>query len=170
MARTGTTTLCDAFRILGYSHVSHNPLFEELRTLDAGADNGVTVFYKYLDYKFPGSKFILTLREITSWLSSMEYIIRAYPISSREEDIPIQRRMLLYETTTYDREKLRNAYYRHHDDVHRYFINRPDDLLEMNVINGDGWEKLCPFLGLPVPPEPFPHLNQRSPADHHPKR
>ena len=24
---------------------------------------------------------------------------------------------------------------------------------------GDGWEPLCRFLGVPVPPEDFPHLN-----------
>ena len=58
---------------------------------------------------------------------------------------------------------------RHHDDVHRYFMNRPDDLLEMNIIDGDGWERLSPFLGLPAPAAPFPHLNQRGLADRHPK-
>ncbi len=30
----------------------------------------------------------------------------------------------------------------------------------MNVMNGDGWEKLCPFLRLPIPKAAFPHANK----------
>jgi hypothetical protein len=26
---------------------------------------------------------------------------------------------------------------------------------------GDGWEPLCAFLGVPVPPEPYPRANSR---------
>ena len=32
-----------------------------------------------------------------------------------------------------------------------------DQLLVYEV--GQGWEPLCEFLGVPVPDEPFPHLN-----------
>lgn len=35
----------------------------------------------------------------------------------------------------------------------------PDQLLVMNV--KEGWEPLCRFLGVPVPPEPFPRVNDR---------
>ena len=69
--------------------------------------------------------------------------------------------MTLYESVIFDAEKFSAAYHRHHADVRRYFADRPDDLLEMNIIEGDGWEKLCPFLGLPTPAVPFPHLNRR---------
>jgi Sulfotransferase domain len=165
LGRTGTESFCEALRILGYGAVGHNPEFSQLRSLDGGADNGVTVFYKYLDFKFPGSKFVLMLREQNSWLDSMEYIFAVYPVKSRDEDIPIQRRMALYETTSFDRNMIRDSYYRHCDDVHRYFRNRPGDLLEMNIIDGDGWNKLCPFLGLSVPDEPFPHKNCRVLSD-----
>jgi len=34
-------------------------------------------------------------------------------------------------------------------------------LLRMRLTAGDAWQLLCPFLGLPVPDEPFPHLNAR---------
>jgi hypothetical protein len=27
----------------------------------------------------------------------------------------------------------------------------------MDITAGDGWEKLCGFLGMPVPDAPFPH-------------
>ena len=66
--------LCDALRILVYVAIAHNPWFEELRSLEGGADNGVTLHYKYLDYKFPSSKFVLTLRKLSDWLPSMEHV------------------------------------------------------------------------------------------------
>ncbi len=162
LGRTGTTTLCEAFRILGYSNVMHNPPFEALATADAGADNGVVVFYKYLDYKFPGSKFILTVRDLASWLESIEYITNKAPITSLDDDIPIMRRMAIYKSVMFEREAFIAAFERHHRDVKRYFSARSDDLLEMNIIAGDGWDKLCPFLGAPFPSMPFPHLHRRS--------
>jgi hypothetical protein len=57
-------------RLLGYNRVTHNPRFEVLRQWEGGADNGVVVFYKYLDFKFPGSRFVLTTRNLESWLAS----------------------------------------------------------------------------------------------------
>ena len=141
--------------------MKHNPTFEELRDLQGGADAGVLVFYKYLDFKFPGSKFVLMIRELDSWLESVEYIFGKWPVTSREPDLAIMRRMLLAETVRFDRDKMLAARERHHADVRRYFADRPDDLLEMNIVAGEGWEKLCPFLGLPIPDAPFPHRNQR---------
>jgi hypothetical protein len=29
----------------------------------------------------------------------------------------------------------------------------------MDLSSGDGWEKLCPFLGATAPDEPFPRIN-----------
>ena len=164
LGRTGTNSFCEALRILGYTAVAHNPPFEQLRSLDGGADNGVTLHYKYLDYKFPGSKFVLTTRALDDWLPSMAYITDRLPVLSREEDTVIYRRMTLYESVTFDREKFTRAYVRHHADVRRYFARRPNDLLEMSIVDGDGWEKLCPFLALPVPDVSFPKLNQRQHA------
>lgn len=162
LGRTGTSSLCEAFRRLGYRNVLHNPYFEQLATADAGADNGVLIFYKYLDYKFPGSKFVLTLRDRDSWLRSMEYANAIYKVTSLDDDVPIMRRMLLYETVRFDRGKYCAAYDRHLAEVRRYFRDRRTDLLEMDIIAGDGWDKLCPFLGTPAPAAAFPHLHRRA--------
>lgn len=161
LGRTGTTSLCEALKILGYRQVFHNPTFEQLRIADGGSDNGVTIYYKYLDYKYPGSKFVLTTRRVDEWIESIEYITNAHPVSRETDDDPIKRRMILYESVTFDREKFLRAYARHHEDVRRYFRDRPNDLLEMDISAGQGWETLCPFLGLPVPTVSFPYLNQR---------
>lgn len=56
-----------------------------------------------------------------------------------------------------DEEVLSNVYDKHQEDVLNYFKGRDNDLLVLNVCNGEGWEKLCPFLGRPIPAEKFPH-------------
>ena len=160
LGRTGTNSFCSALQLLGYERVQHNPPFETLRFLEGGADNGVLLFYKYLDFKFPKSKFVLMLRPLESWLESMEHAANLFPVKSNEDDIAIMRRMTLYESVTFDRTRFAAAYYRHHADVRRYFEGRADDLIDMYLTDGDGWEILCPFLGLPIPPHPFPHLHR----------
>jgi hypothetical protein len=97
---------------------------------------------------------------LESWLASAEYASSIFPIKGMDDDTPIMRRMLLYETVTFDRQKYIAAYERHHADVRRYFAGR-SDLLEMDLTAGDGWDKLCPFLGLDPPGEPFPHDHRR---------
>ena len=106
------------------------------------------------------SAMTLALRDLDSWLASAEFIYTKYPAT--DKDIAIVRRMHIYESVTFDRAKFIDAYHRYHADVRRYFKDRPNDLLEMSIVDGDGWEKLCPFLKLPVPAEPFPHNNKRT--------
>ena len=161
LCRTGTTSLIDAFLKLGYRRVYNNPTFEELLVADAAADIGCTIYFKFLDYKFPGSKFILTHRDLENWLESVRFVLDNSKKISRKDNIPILRRMLLFETVEYNREKFINAYHRHYQDVRRYFTDRSGDLLEMDITAGDGWEQLCPFLGLEKPIQPFPHTNTR---------
>lgn len=160
LGRTGTTSFCESLKVLGYEKVIHNPTFEELSFIDGAADNGCTVFYKYLDYKYPGSKFVLLTRDFESWIDSAEYIHGHEPID-RSEDVIIMRRMLLYGTVVFDRKKFTETYCRHHEDVRSYFKDRPGDLLEMNIIEGDGWDVLCPFLELPAPDTDFGNKNKR---------
>jgi hypothetical protein len=138
----------------------HNPHFPELETADAAADNECALFYRYLDYRFPGSKFVLTARPLQEWLKSMKFILEKYPVRSRQDNIAIFRRMTLYGTVCFDEEKMTRTYLRHHSEVRRYFCDRAHDLLEVDFTQGDGWEKICRFLDLPVPNDPFPHLNK----------
>jgi hypothetical protein len=43
--------------------------------------------------------------------------------------------------------------------VRARFRDEPGRLLEFDLWAGDGWPKLCAFLGLPVPATPFPREN-----------
>ncbi len=55
-------------------------------------------------------------------------------------------------------------YAKHHIDVCTWFKDRPADMLVLNVCKGDGWDKLCQFLNLPVPSKEFPKTNASNEA------
>jgi 3'(2'), 5'-bisphosphate nucleotidase len=67
--------------------------------------------------------------------------------------------MDLYDSTVFDEQKFRKGYEDFVNGVLRYFADRPQDLLTLNVSAGDGWGTLCPFLGKPLPDIPFPKAN-----------
>lgn len=160
LGRTGTKSLAVALSFLEVEPCIHNPPFSQIHSIRAGTDNGVTAFYRYLDYKYPGSKFILTVRGLPSWLRSMESITGYQPVDRGDDDM-ILRRTLIYGTTIFDRRAYIQEFKRHHRAVLEYFRGRREDLLVMDILNGDGWEVLCPFLELPIPDIPFPHRNAR---------
>ena len=160
LARTGNTSFCAALTILGYGPVVQDPTFEALRNLAGGSGNTVLLHFKYLDYIFPDSKFVMTTRPISDWLRSMAlaHEINPRPIDGQHERTA--RRMAIYEHVGYDGPTLVASFKRHHAEIRRYFASRPNDLLELDATAGEGWEILCPFLGAPVPSQTYPKLNQ----------
>lgn len=106
--------------------------------------------FRDFDEQYPGSKFIMTTRSLESWLRSRESHVSSNQVK------PQYKR----DWKTVDVEAWTAEYHHHHQAVREYFANRPGDLLEMDISQGDGWEKLCPFLGVEVPSVPFPHKNK----------
>jgi hypothetical protein len=163
LGRTGTKSLIEALQILGYEKVAHNPpFFEDLLKLDAAAEAGCQVFYKFLDARFPDSKFVVTIRDLKSWLISNQKAFDKYPISridasSPYHDAMLRNRMARWGTCTYDKGKLIERYYEHHLGIARHFAGREDQLLWMDIVSGDTWKVLCPFLKVPIPDVAFPH-------------
>lgn len=160
LARTGNTSFCAGLKLLGYDRVQQDPTFEALRALQGGSGNTVVLHFKYLDYVFPGSKFVLTTRPVEDWFRSMEHAHRRNPRPIEGEHERIARRMAIYETVGDDRRKLAAAFERHHAEVRRYFAGRAGDLLELDITGGQGWDRLCPFLSLARPADEFPALNR----------
>jgi 3'(2'), 5'-bisphosphate nucleotidase len=67
--------------------------------------------------------------------------------------------MDLYGCTVFDEQKFRCGYENFINDVLHYFKDRPQDLLILDIAAEEGWEKLSPFLGRPIPETPFPKSN-----------
>jgi hypothetical protein len=117
-------------------------------------------FYPQFDEEYPDSKFILTVRDIDAWLESTKRHFRGVEREDRVVgDILYSEahwmRAAVYGTLKWDRSVFRQRYYTHHTAVMNYFKGR-DNLLVMDICAGDGWEKLCPFLGLDIPNRRFP--------------
>lgn len=173
LSRTGTTSLSMAVSMLGWRS-RHFPtidlynhklriLPDELETFDALFDTPVAALYKWLDRLYPGSKFILTTRDIEQWLDSCA----SYPRFRRAIHISPAFQVLrtkLYGCLHFDRGLFTEAFLRHLKDARRHFASREGCFLEMNICNGEGWESLCHFLKVPISKNPFPHKNRRVPS------
>jgi hypothetical protein len=159
LAKTGTTSLNDAFAILGIASIGCPDSIGAIRRFEAATDGIVADRFEELDRTFPGSKFIYTARDRESWLESYtRYHGRKIPSLAGHAEMTRR----LYGTTGTERDILREAFDRHERHVMEYFHDRPDDLLVMDITGGNAdWETLCRFLGRPVPDAPFPASNPK---------
>lgn len=167
--KTGTTTLNQCGRILGYqcAPYSHdliqkvhrssdlNLLFKYAEPFDLFEDWPWPLYFQQLDQRFPGSKFILTRRSSPDkWLESLKkHSMRTSPLRNA-------RRMMYGHYYPQGHEAAHLQFYSTHlEKVRAYFADRPNDLLELCWEEGHGWEGLCGFLEKPIPEKTFPHAN-----------
>ena len=180
LTSTGTRSLNDALNLLGIKakhypddgvtirNLSNGmvelPILEEF---DALTDVQTIPFYQQFDKQYPGSKFILTVRAIDAWAESTKLRMGG---QERPREVKEFRRSGLkssvqwVRTATYgivcwDREVFKTRYVDHIRNCKAYFEGR-DDLLIMNICEGDGWELLCPFLGKEIPNVDFPQRGE----------
>jgi hypothetical protein len=164
--KTGTISLHEALETLGFRSLHHGgpdvrhaverafdealPLLQYLDDHDAFSDiEFLSVNYALLDEQYPGSKFVLTTRDLPGWLQSRRrHVERNVARAAAGE----------YSGTflTVDLDAWTQQWVTHHSRVSAYFTDRPNDLLVMNIVAGDGYPELCSFLGRPPPGEPFP--------------
>jgi hypothetical protein len=164
--KTGTTSLHAALQALGYRSLHHGgpesadavaraareglPLLTHLGDYDAFSDiQLLAVRFAVLDEQYPGSRFILTTRDLDGWLDSRRrHVERNVARHQRGE----------YDGTflTVDIEAWTARWMEHTSSVQAHFAERPGDLLVLDLAKGAGWDVLCPFLGRPVPSAPFP--------------
>ncbi|HJT57731.1 MAG TPA: sulfotransferase [Ktedonobacteraceae bacterium] len=183
--RTGTTSLTAALQKLGYRAV-HFPNDEVtqiefyrffatgaasihlsvLTDHDALTDTPVCCLYQALDKAYPGSKFVLTVREKQAWVRSSQllwgqraFVRGASPHTLRDQYLRFINERL-YGMPNPEPESLSLAYDQYTAEVREYFRERPHDLLVLDICGGEGWDKLAPFLGVAIPETPFPWENQ----------
>jgi Sulfotransferase domain len=164
LSRTGTSSLACALADLGL-HALHYPWSrEQIDTVDAATDTPVAAWFRELDAAYPGAKFILTQRNLPDWLDSCETFWQK--ASGNFDGFPSSIHRQLYGREDFDRLAFAMAYSRHQSEVLNHFSGRERDLLLMDVCDGDGWEQLCPFLGLDIPSTAFPRRNTRAAIGH----
>jgi hypothetical protein len=176
LSRTGTKSLDRALSVLGYrsDHFSTHLLrledgalsldMHKVEAYDALTDITAALFFRELDEAFPGSKFVLTVRDSDGWLRSCrQHFPPLEPGLWPYGDAKVlELRRRVYASNCFDSDRFLAAYQAHAEAVRRYFASRPDSLLVFDVCSGDGWGPLCTFLSKPEPKVPFPWVLRRS--------
>jgi hypothetical protein len=182
LSKTGTTSLSRALAILGYERAlswkSEEKVlgWPEFFYADAATDTPCSAQFEALYYAFEGSKFVYTTRDVDDWKRSIrnhfgiEHPSEFRKLHKHDDFWERGHTKNFYNTirTIQIREGLyarhdtwEEAYHAHDERVHQFFANKSDDsFLEMDVVAGDGWDVLCPFLGVDPPDQPFPHANE----------
>jgi hypothetical protein len=177
--KTGTTSLFEALRVLGYHAVNGDtpgsyPGADDGATLiqqiDAGnfrlptlemfeafTDNPYFRIWREIYAMYPDARYILTARDEQSWIASCTGFYRnrrirpmrawmfgAHADPSRDEA---------------SRQAWLDAYRAHNRAVREFFASRPGQFLELDPTSTPGWDRLCAFLGAPIPARAWPHAN-----------
>ena len=176
--KTGTVTLHKALGLLGYdswhwssAHVAKS-IWREMnggeRSLaidrhQALCDLPIPLLYGKLDASYPGSKFILTIRNEQNWLESIRrhFLPEHNPFRAGWDNDPFSNRVhhLAFGRGDFEPESFLARYRQHNAEVQEYFKHRPNDLVLLHLDKKHGWGKLCNFLDNPEPSIPFPHEN-----------
>lgn len=127
-------------------------------------------FVEQLVNKYPDAKIILTVRSADSWYNSVKSSIweskqhldevaksnkRMAEMKEMIDTIVLDGDFKTDSGEFKDEERIKRKFNEHNEWV-KSFVPQ-DRLLVMEL--GEGWEKLCPFLGKPIPDEPYPRLN-----------
>lgn len=177
MQRTGTTSLHEAFKMLGFdsghwkSGEWARAIWWEMnkwgrsKTLEqdyALTDNPIPILYEKLDKAYPGSKFILTVRDEDAWIRSIEtfwtYEGNRHRWTWDIDGFSHKMHAIIYGVTEFDEQIFRERYRRHNAEVIRYFNGR-SDFMVLDINERAHMSTLCRFLNVPVINKAFPHRN-----------
>lgn len=156
LPRTGTASLARALNLMAIPSlhwVREDLLDHALRKYRGLCQMPATTRYKELDRRFPSSRFVLTLRDLDEWLESCRNWYLERPPGGPWARYGIE----LFGVSRFDPESFARVYRRHHAEVDEHFRSRPEALLRMNLCRREGWERLAPFLEVPVPGTGFPY-------------
>lgn len=184
LGRTGTKSMQTALAMLGFGPCHHmlevfrHP--ESMRLwIDAGegrpdwdgifesyssaADYPSAAYWRELTRYYPDSKVLLTVRDPDEWFESVHATILSPESIARRagEDMPAQffASVLRRLPPQLDDRAVMTHYFRSHIAAVTATVS-PERLLVYQT--GEGWERLCRFLEVPMPAEPFPFENSRA--------
>jgi len=132
-------------------------------------------FYRQLAERYPAAKVILSTRDPERWYESMkDTILRTMADMELADEPPADHPMIFgwmiitRDTFNHDfsKDNVIAALERHNAEVQRTIP--AERLLVFEA--AQGWEPLCAHLGVPVPDEPFPRVNDRAEFEGHANR
>ncbi len=168
--KTGTSTLTEVLRHLGYRVTGPNwtteadiastyleRCRERSKEFDGFQDNPWPLVYREMDAMWPGSKFILTTRNVDKWIAS-----QVKHFGKRETPM----RHMIYGNNhgcpAGNEQRYAQVFDSHIAAARSYFKGRDEDFLEIDLTVDSSWAPICGFLGVEEPSIPFPHANSAS--------
>lgn len=181
IGRTGTKSLNEALRILGYKCIHWSPDKATKREVISGTKvsrmvekrdviiDTVLPILHYREYakRFPDAKFILTTRNEQGWLKSIKKHTMGIRINNSENFSAELYGSLILKGWDFGKERdkeLLKLFRKYNKEVETFFKDSPSRLLKIDITSGEGWEKLCKFLKKPIPKIKFP--NKRNPKNY----
>ena len=182
LGRTGTTSMQTALNMLGFGPCHHmvevfthpetmalwieaskgkdvwDEIFKDYRSM---VDYPGAAYWKELADHYPDAKVLHTVRDPDKWFDSTQATIFApQGAAARADGDSVQTRFFNsfigdLRPHLADRAYMTDFFRKHTEAVKAAIA--PERLLVFEV--GEGWERLCKFLGVPVPAEPYPSEN-----------
>jgi hypothetical protein len=182
LGRTGTLSMKHALEQLGFGPCHHmvevfahpesvplwiaaaqgKPDWDSIfKDYSAMGDYPGCKYWRELVAYYPDAKVLLTIRDADSWFESTQATIFAPgslavmpqgPLKPFFESI-----ISAFGDHIHDRAFMTDYFRNHTEEVIRTV---PKERLLVYQV-GEGWDRLCPFLGVPVPATPYPSENSR---------
>lgn len=175
LAKTGTTSLCNAMRLLGYRTTHGVPSKYKADTLRRLQRGNVEMPW-FAEYDFVGNVFGFAFQDLHRAYPAAQFIYLERPISAivastqrqlarhkpKLNNVQIQLDVFLRicnikSVYAVSDERLFDLFVNNRLEVQQYFRGN-SQFLRMSIKHG--WEPLCKFLGRPIPDLPFPHDNK----------
>jgi len=123
----------------------------------AAVDFPASAFWRELSEANPNAIVLLSVRENAEawWRSADRTVFQVKVDLSGFQDMFLDLMGAHFTERFYDQQSAMAAYERYNDEVRSTIAS--DRLVEWRP--GDGWTQICAALNLPVPDQPFPHVN-----------
>ncbi|WP_286267814.1 sulfotransferase family protein [Thalassotalea atypica] len=155
LPRTATTSLCVACLELGFKTAHTAYTNAALSNAQVIADTPIFSEYPKLDHKFPGAKFIYLQRDLELWLPSIKQLLNRMSKNLLRTDggfNPHLKKSYCEVFSPFTLPNINNdeflihCYRQHERKIKQYFLDRPQDLLSIDVAKNDSYQKLVNFL------------------------
>ena len=142
----------------GQGHADWDLIFKDFA---AAVDYPAAAYWREITGHFPHAKVVHTVRDPDSWFDSTQATIFA-PGSFADNPPPAFKAFFesfsgALSGNIHDRAFMTDHFRRHSEAV--LAAIPAERLLVMDI--GEGWERLCAFLSVPVPDTPYPRDNTR---------
>jgi glycosyltransferase involved in cell wall biosynthesis len=148
LSETRQYHLADTLNLMGIPTIHFPARLEQIKDFDGATGLPVALAYRELDKLYPDSKFILTIREVNSWLRSIQNEKLKQTDRNLLPSIIKEAEIQCYGSSDFDETLWLNAYDKHFFGVMNYFRGRERDLLIIDLFGQkDYQQQLEKFFG-----------------------